>query len=293
MKDQAENLRQLVNNRDDRQPTISTLNTRILTITSGKGGVGKTNFVINLGILLQKMGKKVLIIDADFGLGNVDIMLGLSSPYNLAHVIFNDVDISDVIIEGPAGIMILPGGNGLLELVNLKPKQLESFIKKLEKLDSIVDIILIDTGAGLSTNNIKMILAANEVILVTTPEPTSLMDAYSVIKIVSQIEQDIHFNLVMNKVENIDDANNNIKNIQKAGKRFLNVEISTLGLLDNSSVVSKSIKTQCPFVLEYPHSKISKQLKSIVNSLMGSDNGKNTINMSTYICRLFKLFENR
>ena len=176
MKDQAENLRQLVMNRADRQATVSTSNTRIITIASGKGGVGKTNFTINLGILLQKMGYKVLIIDADLGLGNVDIMLGLSSPYNLSHIVFNGIDIQEVIIEGPSGIMILPGGNGLLELANLKPRQLDKFIRELTKLESMVDIILIDTGAGLSANNIKMILAANEVILITTPEPTSLMD---------------------------------------------------------------------------------------------------------------------
>jgi len=292
MKDQAENLRQLVMNRADRQATVSTSNTRIITIASGKGGVGKTNFTINLGILLQKMGYKVLIIDADLGLGNVDIMLGLSSPYNLSHIVFNGIDIQEVIIEGPSGIMILPGGNGLLELANLKPRQLDKFIRELTKLESMVDIILIDTGAGLSANNIKMILAANEVILITTPEPTSLMDVYGVVKIVSKIDRNRHFNLVMNKVDNINEANNNIKNIQKAGKRFLNVEISTLGLLDNSSIVSKSVKDQRPFVLDYPHSKISKQLNSIVNSLTGAERGER-MTIKTYIYKLFKFFENK
>lgn len=292
MKDQAENLRQLVMNRADRQATVSTSNTRIITIASGKGGVGKTNFTINLGILLQKMGYKVLIIDADLGLGNVDIMLGLSSPYNLSHIVFNGIDIQEVIIEGPSGIMILPGGNGLLELANLKPRQLDKFIRELTKLESMVDIILIDTGAGLSANNIKMILAANEVILITTPEPTSLMDVYGVVKIVSKIDRNRHFDLVMNKVDNINEANNNIKNIQKAGKRFLNVEISTLGLLDNSSIVSKSVKDQRPFVLDYPHSKISKQLNSIVNSLTGAERGER-MTIKTYIYKLFKFFENK
>ncbi len=291
MRDQAANLRQLVKIKENEQTAISKSNTRIITITSGKGGVGKTNLTVNLGIILQNMGYKVLIIDADLGLGNVDILLGISSRYNLSHVIFNNMNIYDVITIGPSGIMILPGGNGLLELANMESVKLDRFIRELVKLDSMADIILIDTGAGLSNNNIKMILAANEVILITTPEPTSLMDAYGVVKIVSSIERNTNFNLIMNRVEDKNEATTNIKNFQKAGKRFLDVEISKLGVVDNSYLVSKCIKAQRPFVLEYPNSKISKQLKNIANHIVGIDKQPKTT-MTTYILKLFNIFKN-
>lgn len=293
MRDQAENLRQLMKSKTASGTPRPEKNMRILAITSGKGGVGKTNLAVNLAIALQDMGYRVLIVDADFGLGNVDIMLGLSPIYNLSHVIFHNIDIYDVIIRGPSDIMILPGGSGLLKLANIQSSELDKLIGELIKINDIVDIILIDTGAGLSTQNVKMILAANEAILVTTSEPTSLMDAYGMVKVVSSMDNRVNFNLMMNMVEDINDAHIAIRNFQKAGKQFLDVEISELGLIENSSAVSKSIRTQSPFILKYPNSRATKQLRNIANNLVEEPYKKDDMSIISYINRLFGLFKKK
>lgn len=291
MRDQAEKLRQLMKTKIAKEVPNPENKTRILTITSGKGGVGKTSLTVNLAIVLQDMGYRVLIVDADLGLGNVDIMLDISPEYNLSHIIFNQIDIYDVIIKGPSDIMILPGGSGLLELANLQPPEIDRLIRELIKLSNMTDIILIDTGAGLSTQNIKMILAAGEAILVTTPDPTSLMDAYGMVKVVSSIDNKVKFNLMMNMVDDIDDAYIAMKNFQKAGKQFLNVEILKLGLIENSPTISKSIRAQSPFILEYPYNKASKQLRNIARELVNENNKKEDMSIMSYINKLFGLFK--
>lgn len=293
MRDQAENLRVLMKAKLTDRGSTAEENMRILTITSGKGGVGKTSLAVNLAIALQDMGYRVLIIDADFGLGNVDIMLGLSTKYNLSHVIFDGIDIYDVIVRGPSGIMILPGGSGLLNVADLEPSELDRFLKQLTKVHNIADIMLIDTGAGLSSKNIKMILAANEAILVTTPDPTSLMDAYGMVKVVSSVGNNINFKLVMNMVEDVNDARIAIKNFQKAGKKFLDVEITKLGLIERNSAISRSVRAQSPFILQNPHNKAARQLRDIASSLVGDDYREDDMCIRSYVTRLFELLKKK
>lgn len=287
MKDQADSLRRLMKVRTNRG--VAENKVRILTVTSGKGGVGKTSITVNLAIALQNIGYRVLVVDADLGLGNVDIMLGISSRYNLSHVIFDDIDIHDAIVSGPSDIMILPGGSGLLELANISPIELNNLMRRLTNLNNIADIILIDTGAGLSNQNVDMILAANEAILVTTIDPTSLMDAYGMTKIVSSVDNKINFSLIMNMVEDTDAAHIAAKNLKKAGRHFLNIEISELGLIEDSSVVSKSVMAQSPFVLRYPHSKATRQIRSIADNLSDGHHEKTEMSIISYIDRLVKL----
>ncbi|NLX70518.1 MAG: MinD/ParA family protein, partial [Clostridiales bacterium] len=171
--DQAEKLRQIVQELKLKKTSMEPKEARIIAVTSGKGGVGKTNFTLNCGIALKKIGYRVLIIDADFGLANIDVMLGITPKYNLFHVIDGKRKIQDVITEGPCGIKFISGGSGIWELINLSSHKLEEFMVMLEGLDNIADIILIDTGAGVSERILKMVLAANEVIIITTPEPTA------------------------------------------------------------------------------------------------------------------------
>ncbi|MGI6225623.1 MAG: MinD/ParA family protein, partial [Peptococcales bacterium] len=156
--------------------------TKVITVASGKGGVGKTNFTLNFGLALAELGQKVLILDADLGLANVDVILGIVPKYNLLHVINDEKELSEIVIEGPKGIKIIPGGSGIYELADLKEWQLERFLIRLTTLEKEYDYLLIDTGAGISKNVLDFALAADEIFIITTPEPTSITDAYGLIK---------------------------------------------------------------------------------------------------------------
>ncbi|GAB4257818.1 MinD/ParA family protein [Thermincola ferriacetica] len=159
--------------------------TRIIAVTSGKGGVGKTNFTINFALSLMAYGQKVIVLDADLGLANIDVILGISPKYNLYHVLKGEKTIQEIIVPGPQGLQIIAGGSGIQELANLRRWQVEQFIAKLGELEGLADILIIDTAAGLSRNVMSFVLAADEVIVITTPEPTAITDAYGLVKVMT------------------------------------------------------------------------------------------------------------
>lgn len=266
MTDQAEKLRQLVKSIKEQKASKDALKPRIVTVTSGKGGVGKTNFTVNFAISLSELGKKVIIIDTDFGLANVDVMLGVVPKYDLSYVIRQEKTIEEVTCLGPGGIKFISGGAGLWELVNISPEVLEAFIKKLEVLERANDIILIDTGAGISDKVIKMVLAANETILITTPEPTSITDAYVLAKMSLAINNNIRFRLIINKAENREEAELVLNKFNGVVKKFLNTEMENMGYILRDENVTKSVKEQLPYVLGYPKSLASRQIKEIARS---------------------------
>lgn len=266
MTDQAEKLRQLVKSIKEQKASKDALKPRIVTVTSGKGGVGKTNFTVNFAISLSELGKKVIIIDTDFGLANVDVMLGAVPKYDLSYVIRQEKTIEEVTCLGPGGIKFISGGAGLWELVNISPEVLEAFIKKLEVLERANDIILIDTGAGISDKVIKMVLAANETILITTPEPTSITDAYVLAKMSLAINNNIRFRLIINKAENREEAELVLNKFNGVVKKFLNTEMENMGYILRDENVTKSVKEQLPYVLGYPKSLASRQIKEIARS---------------------------
>ena len=179
--DQADKLREKVEMLKEQVPSA-----RVIAVTSGKGGVGKTSISVNLALQFQQQGKRVVILDADFGLANVEIMLGIRPQYNLADLIFNDKSIEEIITEGPNGVGFISGGSGVQDLVNLDKEKLKKLIAKLVKLDSLYDVIIIDTGAGIADSVIEFVLSSPEVLLVVTPEPTSITDAYSLLKAVNR-----------------------------------------------------------------------------------------------------------
>ncbi len=171
---------------------------RVISVTSGKGGVGKTCCVVNLAISLAREGKRVLVFDADLGLCNLDVMLGLSPKYNINHVLRGEKQIEDVIVKGPEGIMVIPAASGISELTNLNAEQRLALTSSMEMLDKDVDIMIIDTGAGISNNVMFFNTAAQEIIVVVTPEPTSLTDAYALMKVLMKKHGEKSFKLLVN-----------------------------------------------------------------------------------------------
>ncbi len=212
-------------------------NVRVYCVTSGKGGVGKTNLSVNMGLILQNMGKKVLIIDADLGLANIDVVAGLYPKYNLSHILSIGKSIQDVILEGPMGISILPGASGICDLANITSTELEILIDSFSSIANAFDIIIIDTGAGISKNVISFIHSSDEVIVVTTPEPSAVTDAYAIIKIAHRYCDYIH--LVVNKTDNYKEAEYTMEKLSNAAKKFLDIKINYLGFILEDKTIYK------------------------------------------------------
>lgn len=299
MKDQAERLREIIssikNYKEDEKITKSLTNkpgSRVIAITSGKGGVGKTNFTVNLGIKFAQMGLRVVIIDADLGLSNVDVVMGKMSKYNLSDVINSNKDILEVLEEGPAGVKFVSGGSGVQELVKLNKTQLVDLLIKLGKLDEEADIILLDTGAGLSENVVSFVHAAREVILVTTPEPTSITDAYALIKTITQRDKSKNIKVVVNRADNAAEAFNILDKLNVVTQKFLGVKLQKLGYILNDACVAKAVKIQQPFVVSFVRSEASKNLNDIANILMDNKelNSASVSGIKMFINKLSNLF---
>ncbi|WHH58954.1 MinD/ParA family protein [Petroclostridium sp. X23] len=297
MSDQAQKLREMINNLKNR-PLVSRSvseeqekrRCRVLTITSGKGGVGKTNISVNLALNLSQLGYRVIILDADFGLANIDILFGVSPNYTLLDVVNDSKTIFDIITEGPMNVKFISGGSGLEEMVHLEKQQLGALIEKIESLDQIADIVIIDTGAGISDNVISFTLASDEIILVTTPEPTSIMDAYALIKTVSNKDKEKDIQLIVNRAESEKEAMMTMKKLSFASENFLGMKLQHLGYLLYDINVVKAIKQQEPFMISYPKSNASKQIYEIACKLMQTDSSK--LRKSTGIKAFFRRLVN-
>ena len=268
MKNQADNLRELVQHMKMElqvQFEESSKKTRIITVTSGKGGVGKSNIAVNLAIALAEHKKKTILLDADLGLANIDVILGISPQDNLASVIFGEKNISEIICNGPRGIRIIPGGSGMHELANLKEWQLEKFITKVGHLEGTADYLIVDTGTGLSRTVLSFALAAEEIILATTPEPTSLTDAYGLIKTMRKERYKGKIAVIVNRVSSAAEAETAFEKLQTAVTRFLDYAIDYLGYLREDGKVLQAVQAQEPFIILFPSSPASQDIKAIAN----------------------------
>lgn len=264
MKDQAEGLRNLVQTQNDK----GTRTSRIITVTSGKGGVGKSNFTLNFALSLQAQGYKVLVFDADIGLANIDVLMGVSSKYNLYHLLKKDKTIWDIIQKGTNDLEFIAGGSGFNDLLRLTDEELNYFADQVMQLNGYVDFIIFDTGAGLSKETLKFILAAEDTIVVTTPEPTSITDAYAIIKMVNTMGHDVSFKLVINRVMDSREGKQTADKISLVAKQFLNLHIPTLGFVDDDPLVSKAVKRQVPFTIAYPNSSATKSIQALVDNYL-------------------------
>jgi flagellar biosynthesis protein FlhG len=245
---------------------------RVITVTSGKGGVGKTSISVNIALQFQAQGKRVVVLDADFGLANVEVMLGIRPRYDLADVVFNEKPIEDVITEGPAGIGFISGGSGVQDLVNLDKARLQKMIAQLVKLDRLYDIVIIDTGAGIADSVIEFVLSSPEVILVITPEPTSITDAYSLLKAVNRKKE---FNrdaksikVITNRVVDEEDGQEIYDKISIVVSKFLNIQLEYLGYIPYDKRLGSAVLEQKPVVLGEPNSEPALRLKAICNTLL-------------------------
>lgn len=277
MKDQAERLRMLADSlkQEIRQkaqaPVRGKRTTRVIAVTSGKGGVGKTNFTVNLGIAMAKRGKQVLVLDTDIGLANVDVILGLSPEYDLSHVIAGQRDISEIIYEGPAGLKLIAGGSGFQDIVNLNELQLARFLNALEALDGTADIILLDTGAGISRNVLNFVLAADEIIVVTTPEPTSLTDAYAIIKVIVRRRPGARLKLITNRALTQKDGQAATERLASASERFLGAQLEALGLVMEDEAVSRAVRVQTPLLVNTPNAPAAACINRVADTLLGTE----------------------
>ncbi len=243
---------------------------RVISISSGKGGVGKTNIVANLGYAIGQLGKKVLIFDADLGLGNLDVLLGIAPRYNLAHVISGEKKIEEIIVKGPGNMMILPASSGVQELTKLTVKQKQIIHNQLKTLLDNVDILFIDTAAGISSNVLYFNVTAQEIIVVASPEPTSITDAYALMKVLSLKHSEKQFKLLVNMAKNADEAYNVFRQLNMVASRFLDISIEYLGHILSDGNLTMGVKKQKVISQIMPDSDAGKCFHRIAKKLCES-----------------------
>ncbi len=270
MDDQAERLRNIIK-RQQYQPDIPQKMSRVITVTSGKGGVGKTSVSVNLAIALQRMGKRVVILDADFGLANIEIMLGIRPQFNLADLMFRGKGMRDIITYGPENIGFISGGSGINEMANLSKAQIVDMIQKMSELDQLADVVIVDTGAGIGNSVLEFVAASEEVLLVATPEPTSITDAYALLKSLNRNstyqKTKTVVKLIANQVRGSNDADELHEKLGIVVSKFLNIDIDYLGPIPHDDNMSKAILRQVPIVLSAPDSKAARSITAIAAKL--------------------------
>lgn len=291
MKDQAERLRELMRNKE--KSRAANKKAKVLAITSGKGGVGKTNFAINLAISIKRLGHKVLVLDADLGLANVEILTGTNAKYTILDLILGRKSINEIIITGPEEIKLISGGSGLEELSVMDEENINRLIEELERLESSIDFIIIDTGAGISDLVTKFVMAADEVIVVTTPDPTSIMDAYTMIKTLINNGYESKLNVVTNMVNNKGEAITTFNKLNMAVNNFLKTELNFLGFLERNNLVSRAVKEQRPFILSNPRSTISKRINFMALKFVETNNGVKMDKKDSFTSKLKNLLFKR
>lgn len=248
---------------------------RVITVTSGKGGVGKSNTSINLAVQFRKMGKRVIILDADFGLANIEVMFGAVPKNNLFDLIYKGKRMKDIITWGPMEIGFISGGSGIAGMANLSREYLNYIVQNLEELDSIADIIIIDTGAGIADAVLEFLVASGEIILVSTPEPTSITDSYSLLKALHRhprfSPETIQVKVIANRVESEQEGEALFRKLDMVVSRYLKLNMTYLGEVPQDPKLSKAVMQQMPVSLKEPMAKSSQAYDRIAQRLMNME----------------------
>lgn len=268
--DQAEQLRNIIKANNVQRPVA-----RVITVTSGKGGVGKSNTAINLAIQFRKMGQRVIILDADFGLANIEIMFGAVPKHNLCDLIYQGKNIREIITWGPMDVGFISGGSGIAGLSNLSRDYLVYIIQNLAELDAIADVIIVDTGAGISDAVLEFLVASGEILLVTTPEPTSITDSYSLLKALRRhprfSEEASLIKVIANKVVSKEEGKTLFTKLDAVVGRYLKLPISYLGSVPQDMQLSKAVMQQTPVSMQAPNSKSALAYEEIAARLMNQE----------------------
>lgn len=266
--DQAEGLRNIIKMNSQPQRPVA----RVITVTSGKGGVGKSNTAINLAIQFRQMGQRVIILDADFGLANIEIMFGAVPKHNLCDLIYQGKNIKDIITWGPGEVGFISGGSGIAGLSNLSRDYLVYIIQNLAELDAIADVVIIDTGAGISDAVLEFLVASGEILLVTTPEPTSITDSYSLLKALNRhprfSKEVSQIKVIANKVDSEEAGKSLFTKLNAVVARYLKLPITYLGAVPQDINLSNAVMQQTPVSLANPNTKSAKAYQRIANVLM-------------------------
>lgn len=266
LNDQAAGLRAMQSNQMQ-TPKPSGKPVRVIAVASGKGGVGKTNVSVNLGISLSKLGNRVLLMDADMGLANVDIMLGLQTRYNLAHVLDGEKTLKEVIVEGPAGLKIIPAASGIRRMAQLTAMENAGIINAFSELSGELDVLIVDTAAGIADSVVSFCRAAQEVVVVVTDEPASITDAYALIKVLSRDYQVGRFRLLANMSRSAQHGRQLFEKLARVSEQFLDVTLDYLGSVPYDNDLREAVQKQVPVTISYPNSAAAKAFKEMAYAI--------------------------
>lgn len=242
---------------------------RSIAVCSGKGGVGKSNISVNLAIMLSRLGKKTLLIDADLGLANDDILLGLRPKHHLYHFLCGQKTISEILVEGPHGMQLLPGGSGIAQLADLKEMERTQILSGLSTLGQRAEVVMIDTAAGINRDVLNFVAAAEDALVVTQPEPTSLLDAFGIVKAMVNRGKRNRIWVVVNRARDAAEARRTFDRLDRTARRFLMVELKDAGYVLEDRQVGEAVRIQKPFVLEYPDGPATQSLEKVLRRIFG------------------------
>ncbi|TPF15586.1 MinD/ParA family protein [Priestia megaterium] len=289
MNDQAAVLREKVLKKHQN----SFRNCKTLAVLSGKRGVGKSNLSLNLSLALTKQKQRVLLFDMDIGMGNIDILIGQTASYTMVDLLEKKLSIQQIIKKGPQNLAYVAGGTGISSVFEWSPSDLAHLIKELNSLTNQYDYMIFDMGAGMSESVLKFLKAVDEMIVVTTPEPTAITDAYAAIKLAASYSVSAPIRLIINKTLSDKEGNETYERFNRAVQQFLNVSISLLGIVPDDQAVQKAVNRQIPFFLQDPKSKASTSLVDMVNILVPQDDRTATNTQGMFIRRLKRFFLER